>query len=192
MALQSFVGPWSVFQFLTVGRDITITLTLTFTLVSREFLKKSVKRRLGRCSWRIPTLRSPYQVTAVENTADWKDLECSVVTCKLYKLAEAPNLSVVANRVLKWSINTISGPKTPSIVTHTCGKYWKNWFTYMFNVTTNFTYTFTIYETFFFLSGTREVAISRNEFSSHISLQTTGKDYEQRFSVHLQRPFPYL
>jgi hypothetical protein len=45
-----------------------------------------VKIRLSWCCWRIPTVRSHYQGTTVEDTADWKDLACAVMICKVWKL----------------------------------------------------------------------------------------------------------
>jgi hypothetical protein len=61
----------------------------------RESVKKGVslkgaaiQRKLERGSWRISTVRSRYQGTADEDTADWKRA-CAVVICKLWWLATA-------------------------------------------------------------------------------------------------------
>jgi hypothetical protein len=45
-------------------------------------MRESVKRRLGECSRRIPTVRSRHQETTGEDTAGLKDLVCAVVISK--------------------------------------------------------------------------------------------------------------
>jgi hypothetical protein len=47
----------------------------------------------------------------VETLRNGKDLVCTVVICKVWKLAMVLQLSVVASCVLKWSLDSISNPK---------------------------------------------------------------------------------
>jgi hypothetical protein len=49
----------------------------------------AIQRRLQHRSWRISTARSRYQGTADEASADWKNLACAVVICKMWRLAMA-------------------------------------------------------------------------------------------------------
>jgi hypothetical protein len=99
---------WTVFSTRSVPRCYTED---NWSKIRERVVVKSVKRRLSRCSWRIPTVRSRYQGTTDENTAGWEDLVCAAVICKLCELTMTLWLSVVTSRVVKWSINPIFNPK---------------------------------------------------------------------------------
>jgi hypothetical protein len=48
-----------------------------------------------------PLLEAITRGTTGEDIADWKDLACAVVICKVWRLAMALQLSVVTSHVLK-------------------------------------------------------------------------------------------
>jgi hypothetical protein len=92
---------------LIVGKPPVVSMTLT------EFSCKgaTTQRELEYGSRGIAIVGAVTRQLLVKILRAGTDLVCALVNCKLWKLATAPQLSVVTSRVLKWSINPISNPK---------------------------------------------------------------------------------
>jgi hypothetical protein len=114
---------------MTIGRNIRLRLRIKLNRVSsvwesarkRVSWKESTVQRedLRAWSWRISTIRSHCQGTAVMTEQAGKGLMDVVVICELWTLAMALQLIVVPSRVDNRSINAIIKSKTPSRVTPT-------------------------------------------------------------------------
>jgi hypothetical protein len=92
---------------------VFLTLSpFTFFSLSLSLLDSSWWETVENGSRGILTVTSRYQATASEDVADWEELECALVICRVGRLVKMLQLFVLTR--IKHSINSTFNPKPVS------------------------------------------------------------------------------